>query len=190
MASAQNARELLPWLKNPQLPKNSLPDGLARQLNNSECDRLWIVRLRELEPGETPVVIAEGEPGTRPTVGGIFKWEGACDSKEDAVYLSLRNLLTTEQNVLCKSQSRLDNGGAPAANPKPLEIAVIHHPDIEEERLVCLVHALRNRWPYFADDVSLPLPFPFAIKAKEYAVSPQDSIDTSESNDEDSDYTG
>ncbi|HEY9691026.1 MAG TPA: DUF3962 domain-containing protein [Oculatellaceae cyanobacterium] len=187
MASAQNARELLPWLTNPQLPKNTLPDGLARQLNNSECDRLWVVRLRELERGETPVVIAEGEPGTRPTVGGIFKWEGVCDSKENAVYLSLRNLLITEKYPLAKRQSRLDNGGAPAANPKPLEIAVIYHPDIEEERLVSLVHTLRNRWSYFADDVSLPLPFPFAIKAKEYAVSPQDTIDALESEGEDFD---
>jgi hypothetical protein len=190
MASAQNARELLPWLTNPQLPKNSLPDGLARQLNKSECDRLWVVRIRELERGETPVVITEGDPGSRSSVGGIFQWQGVFESEEDLLYLSLRNLFRTEQHFLRKSQSRLDNSGAPAANPKPLEIAVIHHPDIEEERLVSLVHALRNRWPYFADDVSLPLPFPFAIKAKEYAVSPQDSIDTSESNEEDSDYIG
>ncbi|MBW4576969.1 MAG: DUF3962 domain-containing protein [Aphanothece sp. CMT-3BRIN-NPC111] len=187
MASAQNARELLPWLTNPQLPKNSLPEGLARQLNNSECDRLWVVRIRELDRGETPVVITEGDPGARSSIGGIFQWQGVFDSNEDTLYLSLRNLLKTEQNVLRKSQSRLDNGGAPAANPKPLEIAVIHHPDIEEERLVSLVHALRNRWPYFADDVSLPLPFTFAIKAKEYAVSPQDMIDASETDSEDSD---
>lgn len=32
-------------------------------------------------------------------------------------------------------------------------------------------------------NISLPLPFPFAIKAKEYAISTKDPVESSESDD-------
>ncbi|MEL7006863.1 MAG: RNaseH domain-containing protein, partial [Bacteroidota bacterium] len=140
-----------------------------------ECDRLWIVRIREHIRGETPTAIAKGKPGSRVSTGGIFKWNGACDSAEHTIFLSFRDLLNSEQRVLNADQSRLDKGNAPAANPKPLEIALIHNPGIEDEQLAILVHVLRSRWPYFSNDVALPFPFPFAIKAKEYAINARDN---------------
>ncbi|GAB1541590.1 hypothetical protein NUACC21_42610 [Scytonema sp. NUACC21] len=88
--------------------------------------------------------------------------------------------MNTEQNLLRKSQSRLDNGDRPAGNPKLLEIAIVHHPGIERDKLAGFVHSLRNRWPYFADDVSLPFPFPFASLAKEYAVSTKDAVESAD----------
>ncbi|WP_442949938.1 RNaseH domain-containing protein [Nostoc sp.] len=51
------------------------------------------------------------------------------------------------------------------------------------DKLPQFVHSLRSRWPYFANDVVLPLPFPFAIKAKEYAVSTKDPLESSETED-------
>lgn len=175
MASAQNGRELLLWLTNPRLPQKALPDTLKNQLSESECDRLWIVRIREHIRGEIPTAIAEGKPGSRVSSGGIFKWNGACDSAEHAIFLSFRDLLNSEQRVLRANQSRLDKGNVSAANPKPLEIALVHNPGIEDEQLAILVHVLRSRWPYFSNDVALPFPFPFAIKAKEYAINARDN---------------
>lgn len=47
------------------------------------------------------------------------------------------------------------------------------------------MHNLRAHWPYFADEVSLPLPFPFATLAKEYAVGAQDAVESEESEEPD-----
>ena len=174
MAAAQNGRELLPWLTNPRLPHNALPASLSNQFTKSEGDCLWVVRIREIINRETPTAIVKDKPGSRSSNGGIFKWEGACDAKNRNIFLSFRNSPNSEKYVLRKTQSRLDEGNAPAANSKPLEIAVVHNPGIEEEALATFVHALRNRWPYFASDVTLPFPFPFATKAKEYTVSPRE----------------
>jgi len=99
----------------------------------------------------------------------------------------MRKLLNTEQgtNTLQQKQSRLDNGSLQAGNPKPLEIAVIHHPGLERDKLACFVHNLRDRWPYFANEVSLPLPFPFATSAKQYAVSAKDRVESVDLEEED-----
>ena len=96
------------------------------------------------------------------------------------LYLSARKLLNTEQgtSTLQKNQSRLDDGNKQAGNPRLLEIAVVHHPEIDGEKLASFVHNLRDRWPYFADEVSLPFPFPFATLAKEYAVSARDTVES------------
>lgn len=64
--------------------------------------------------------------------------------------------------------------------PPLLEIAVVYHPEIESDQLADFVHNLRDRWPYFANQVSLPFPFPFATKAKEYAVGAKDLIEFEE----------
>ncbi|GAA6617964.1 pPIWI_RE module domain-containing protein [Scytonema sp. NUACC26] len=175
MAEAQNARKMLTWLHNPELPANGLPKGL--DLTESETNRLWMVRLRVANNDEVPVAIVKDSPSSRSSIGGIFRWQNVCDRAENAVYFSLRKLLKTEQKLLRRSQSRLDNGSRPAGNPKLLEIAIVHYPGIERDKLAGFVHSLRNRWPYFADDVSLPFPFPFATLAKEYAVSTKDEVE-------------
>ncbi|BAZ02831.1 hypothetical protein NIES37_68440 [Tolypothrix tenuis PCC 7101] len=179
MAEAQNARQMLTWLRNPELPANDLPDEFKRHMTESEINRLLVVRLRFGGGGEVPLGIVKGSPGSRISKGGVFCWQDVCDDKETALYLSLRELLNTEQgtNTLQQKQSRLDNGKLQAGNPKPLEIAIIHHPGIERDQLACFVHNLRGRWPYFAHDVSLPFPFPLATLAKEYAVSARDVVE-------------
>ena len=187
MAEAQNARKMLAWLQNPKLPANNLPDELKRHImTESEQNRLWVVRLRIAGEGEVPVCIVKDSPGSR--TSGLFCWDGVCDSPENVLYLSMRKGLTTEQGLLRVLQSRLDNGSKQPGNPKPLEIAVVHSPGIEANKLACFVHNLRDRWPYFADEVSLSFPFPFATLAKEYAVSAKDRVELEELEDlEDSD---
>ncbi|MEC4804085.1 MAG: DUF3962 domain-containing protein [Jaaginema sp. PMC 1079.18] len=185
MAEAHNARKLMPWLRNPDLPNNDLPSFFKQQLSTSEQNRLWIVRLRTATDNEVPVSIVNS-PGGRVTAGGVFLWQDVCDTETGELYLSNRGLLNTEQGtvILQKAQSRLDDGNKQAGNPSLLEIAIVHHPEIERVKLANFVHALRDRWPYFADEVSLPFPFPFAIKAKEYAVSARDSVEWGEESEE------
>lgn len=187
MAEAQNARQLIPWLQNPKLPNNDLPDTFKHQLSELEQNRLWLVRLRVATNDEVPAGIVES-PGGRVSRGGAFLWEDVHDGETADLYLSIRGPLNTEQGTvtLQKTQSRLDDGNKQAGNAPLLEIALIHHPEIEKVKLANFVHALRDRWPYFADEVSLPFPFPFAIKAKEYAVSARDSVEWGEELEEES----
>jgi hypothetical protein len=182
MAEAQNARKMLTWLQNPKLPDNALPNELKLP-TQSEQSRLLIVRLRVATNGEVPIGIVKGSPGSRISKGGVFQWQGVCNNEGTSLYLSIRKLLTTEQDILRQSQSRLDNGSRQAANPRLLEIAVVHSPEIAPDKLACFVHNLRNRWPYFADDVSLPFPFPFATLTYEYAVSAKDAVELNDSDD-------
>lgn len=187
MVEAQNARKMLTWLQNPKLPANDLPHELKQHiLTESELNRLWFVRLR-VPDGEVPVGIVKGSPGSR--TSGLFCWKDVCDDKKYMLYLSMRKPLTTEQgtNTLQQKQSRLDNGSRQAGNPKLLEIAAIYSPEIGSEKLAFFVHSLRDRWPYFADEISLPFPFPFATLAKEYAVSAKDLVDSSEDSEESED---
>ncbi|QSJ20870.1 DUF3893 domain-containing protein [Nostoc sp. UHCC 0702] len=109
------------------------------------------------------------------------------DDEERSLYLSVRKPLNTEQGtkILQQRQSRLDDGNRQAGKAKILEIALIHHPQITADKLAHFVHSLRSRWPYFANDVSLPLPFPFATKAREYTVSARDTVEPSEADDSD-----
>ncbi len=174
-AEAQNARKQLKWLQNPYLPLNDLPDSLKNNLSRSQIERLSVVRLRLEVKNEVPVAILEGKPGRR--ISGLFEWKGVCDEAKKYLYLSKRNPLTTEKFPLKENQSRLDSGSNSAVNPPNLEIAIVHSPNIENDRLAKLIHYLRDRWPYFPDYTSLPLPFPFAIAAKEYAVSIRDTKD-------------
>jgi hypothetical protein len=185
MVEAYNAREKLTWLQNPKLPANALPDELKRDITKFEQSRLLMVRLRVAKNGEVPVGIVKGSPGSRISKGGVFCWQDVCDDEKAVLYLSIRRLLNPEQgtNTLQKQQSRLDNGHLQAGNPRFLEIAVVHSPEIDLEKLAYFVHNLRNRWPYFADDVSLPFPFPFATLAREYAVSAKDEERFSDSPD-------
>ena len=185
MAEAQNARKMLTWLQNPKLPANDLPDELKRDMTESEISRLWLVRLRVADNGEVPVGIVKGSPGSR--TSGVFHWQNICDDGGTKVYLSIRRLLNTEQgtNTLQKKQSRLDNGLLQTGNPRLLELAIVHCPEIDCKKLACFVHNLRDRWPYFADEVSLPLPFPFATLAKEYAVGAKDAVESEESDEPD-----
>lgn len=179
MAEAHNARKLFSWLTNPKLPQHQLP--LEIKLTQAEARRLWMVRLRTIENDEVPITIVENHPGSR--TSGIFRWEDICDlpigaskaNPNNYLYLSLRAALTTEQNVLKKSQSRLDAPNQ-SSNPKPLEIALIHHPSIDGNKLATFIHSLRVRSPYYADFASLPFPFILAEGAKEYAVSAKDEI--------------
>ncbi|MBS0016476.1 MAG: DUF3893 domain-containing protein, partial [Arthrospira sp. SH-MAG29] len=182
MLEAQNSRGLIPWLKNPILPSNDLPQELKQQISEPERKRLWVVRLRVANDDEVPVAIVE-TPGGRTT--GLFNWQNLFDD-DKKLYLSIRKPLNTEQgkNTLQKPQSRLDDGNKQAGNPPLLEIAVVYHPDIESDNLANFVHNLRNRWPYFVNQVSLPFPFPLATKAKEYAVSAKDMIEFEEESDQ------
>ncbi len=173
MAEAQNARTMLTWLQNPKLPANTLPSEV-KLLTESEKNRLSIVRLRSTKNSEVPVSIVEGSVGSK--TSGLFHWQNICDLENTTLYLSIRKLLTTEQGLLRQQESRLDNGSRQAGNPKPLEIAVVYSPEIAPDKLACFIHALRDRWPYFSDQVSLPFPFPFATLASEYAVSARDEV--------------
>lgn len=177
MAEAQNARSMLPWLQNPNLPANDLPDGLKRIIESpSELDRLWIVRVRVKDNQEVPVGIVKDKPGSRRS--GTYRWQGVSDDPEKPLYLSVRQPLNTDKYPLLVKESRLDNSTGATGNPPFLEIAVVHHPGIERDNLAVFVHRLRKRWPYFANEVSLPFPFPLAIKAKKYAVSARDTVDS------------
>ena len=139
--------------------------------------------MRTATGGEVPFGIVKDSPGSR--TSGIFQWQDICQQTEDyrgefippSLYLSIRKPLTTEQGVLLKSQSRLDDGGKQAGNPSLLEIAIVHHPGINGIDLASLIHNLRDRWPYFPDYTSLPFPFPFATNAKEYAVGVKDRVE-------------
>ena len=183
MAEAQNARSMLPWLQNPNLPANDLPDGLKRIIDNpSEIDRLWIVRVRVKKNQEVPVGIVKDKPGSQ--TSGTYRWKGVSDDPETPLYFSARQPLNTDKYPLLVKESRLDNSTGATANAPLLEIAVVHHPGIERDNLAALVHWLRKRWPYFANEVSLPFPFLLAVKAKQYAVSAKDSVEFDGSDEE------
>ena len=173
MVAAQNARKLLPWLQNRKVPTDFPTD--MQNITKSERNRLWLVRVRDNTNGEVPVNIVKTEEvknfGGRAT--GVFRWENICDNKEQEIFLSNRERFNTERSS-SKFESRLENGSREAGSKPLLEIAILHNPGIEAEKLACFVHSLRKRWPYFPSSVSLPFPFPFAKKAKEYAVSAQD----------------
>ena len=182
MAEAQNTRRKLPWIKNSDLSANNFFGALKTYIKNPEDqDRLWFVRLRVADEVEVPSCTAKNSEGSR--ANGVFQWQGVCDEPGRSLYLSIGKLPNSAKFTLRKAESRLDSAKRPAGNARPLEIAVVHHPGIESDLLAHFVHSLRKRWPYFADAVSLPLPFPFATKAKEYAVSARDNVEAIESND-------
>lgn len=181
MVEAQNTRRKLSWIKNPELSKGNFLNALKTYIKTQQDqDRVWFVRLRVANEVEVPNCIAKSE-GSR--ANGVFQWQGVCDEPGRSLYLSISKLPNSAQFVLRKAESRLDSAKRPAGNTRPLELAVVHHPGIESDRLALFVHSVRERWPYFADAVSLPLPFPFATKAKEYAVSARDSTEALESSD-------
>nr|WP_265273723.1 RNaseH domain-containing protein [Nostoc sp. KVJ3] len=183
MAEAQNSRKMLNWLQNQNLLTNDPLETLKQHLSQEQINRLWVVRLRVADNGEVPVAIVKDSPGSR--TSGVYRWQGVCDDGERSLYLSVRKPLNTEQGtkILQQKQSRLDSGSRQAGKARILEIVLIHHPEIPGDKLARFVHSLRSRWPYFANDVVLPLPFPFAIKAKEYAVSTKDPVESSETDD-------
>lgn len=182
MAEAQNTRRKLPWIKNSDLSADNFFGALKTYIKNPEDqDRLWFVRLRVADEVEVPSCTAKNSEGSR--ANGVFQWQGVCDEPGRSLYLSIGKLPNSAKFTLRKAESRLDSAKRPAGNARPLEIAVVHHPGIESDLLAHFVHSLRKRWPYFADAVSLPLPFPFATKAKEYAVSARDNVEAIESND-------
>ena len=183
MVEAQNARKMLNWLQNQNLLTNDPLKVLKHYLSQEQINRLWVVRLRVADNGEVPVAIVKDSPGSR--TSGVYRWQGVCDDGERSLYLSVRKPLNTEKHILRTWQSRLDNGNRQPGKARILEIALIHHPQIKGDKLAHFVHSLRSRWPYFANDVILPLPFRFAIKAKEYAVSIRDTIESSEADDSD-----
>lgn len=182
MAEAHNTRSKLAWLHNSNLlnlPEDSLPDDLKLHIKKQEeRDRLWIVRLRTADDMEVPVCIAKNSEGSR--TSGVFEWQSVCDELKRSLYLSISKLPSSAKFVLRKSVSRLDSAKGPAGQVRPLEIALIHHPGITPEQLAQFIHSLRERWLYFADAVALPFPLPFAIKAKEYALSVRDNAETLE----------
>ncbi|MEO1378467.1 MAG: RNaseH domain-containing protein [Cyanobacteria bacterium J06635_10] len=124
----------------------NLPSELEREykFTSSEKQRLSIVRLRESNRNEVPVTIVKDSPGSKSS--GIFKWNDLCDDSQQNIYLSIRKALNTEQGVLKKAESRLDDGNKPAANRKPLEIVIVYNSGIEQDILVKFVHNLRDRY--------------------------------------------
>jgi RNaseH domain of pPIWI_RE len=183
MAEALNARKMLNWLQNKNLLTNDPLQALKQYLSQEQINRLWVVRLRIADTGEVPVAIVKDSPGSR--TSGVYRWRDVCDDGERSLYLSVRKALYTERGttILQKNQSRFDNGSRQPGRARILEIALIHHPEIKGDKLAHFVHSLRSRWPYFANDVALPLPFRFAIKAREYAVSAKDPVESSETDD-------
>lgn len=179
MAEAQNARTMLKWLQNPILPSGALPPALRRYfLRQADQKRLSIVRLRSYRNREVPMWVWKKKPGGR--TNGVFLWENACDNSNQVIYLSLRELLNTEQGVLKVTESRLNSGQKLAGNPNLLEIAIVHS-IFNHGVLAGFLHRLRKRWAYFSGNTSLPFPFPFAVKSTEYCVSARDSVEFLES---------
>lgn len=154
---------------------------MKTHIKQEDQDRLWFVRLRVADNVEVPSCIATNSEGSRGS--GVFQWQGVCDGPGRSLYLSVGKLPNSAKFALRRPDSRLDSAKRPAGNTRPLEIAVIHHPGIESDQLARFVHSLRERWPYFFDPVSLPLPFPLATKAKEYALSARDNVESLESGD-------
>ncbi|MBW4540514.1 MAG: RNAseH domain-containing protein [Myxacorys chilensis ATA2-1-KO14] len=187
MAEAQNARRkgLLSWLQNPNLQADRILSALHLK-DEDERNRLWIARLRlQGSSYETPVAIVKPGSTKRANLGSrargtIYRWQAVSEG-EPSVYFSIRKASTNEKFPLKISESRLNNGSRSAVNARLLEVAIVHHPSIQIDRLALLIHRLRNRFPYYADDSSLPFPFPFAAKAKEYAVSFRDSVELDDS---------
>ncbi len=175
MVAAQNARKLLPWLKNHNVPTDLSPH-MKLNMIKSERECLWLVRVRDKTNGEIPVNIVPSEKFKIRTgrATGVFCWNNICDKEKQEIFLSKREGLDTEKYALILPKLRLENGRDEAESAPILEIAILHNPKIEAKKLACFVHSLRKRWPYFSGDVSLPFPFPFAKKAKEYAMSAQD----------------
>ncbi|NET45170.1 RNaseH domain-containing protein [Okeania sp. SIO2B3] len=179
MLEAQNSRGMLKWLTNPNLPSGTLPQEIKRNLRRqADCQRLSIVRIRTSKNQEVPVWSVEDKPGSR--TSGVFRWDNVCDENNQSIYFSLRQLLNTEQGVLKIKESRLEAGKKTAGNPPLLEIAIVYSV-LEYDTLTTCLHRLRNRWAYFGGTTALPFPFIFAQKAKEYAVSVKDSIESIES---------
>lgn len=178
MAEAHNTRRKLPWLQNKalqDLPINTLPKDLATHIKPEQRNRLLLARLRTADEIEVPTWIAKNSNGSR--TSGVFAWENVCDEIKRSLYLSISKLPNSAKYVLRKSASRLDSAKNANGIARPLEIALIHHPQVEANDLACFIHELREQWLYFANAVSLPLPILFATKAKEYAVNVKDRSD-------------
>ncbi len=178
MTEAHNIRRKLPWLQNSallNLPVNTLPKELAIHIKQEERDRLLLVRLRTADEIEVPTWIAKNSNGSR--TSGVFAWQGICNETKRSLYLSLSKLPNSAKYILAKSASRLDSAKNANGVARALEIALIHHPQVEANNLAYFIHHLREQWLYFANAVSLPLPMLFAIKAKEYAVNVKDTRD-------------
>jgi hypothetical protein len=186
MAEAHNTRSKLVWLHNRNLldlAVGDLPDELKRHIQKQEeHDRLWIARLRTADKMEVPICIAKNSEGSR--TRGVFEWQDVCDQSKRQIYLSISRSPSSAQFVLKKSESRLDSAKSPAGQVRPLEIALIYHPGIPAEQLAQFIHSLREKWLYFAEPVALPFPFPFATKAKDYAVSVRDNAEALEADEE------
>jgi hypothetical protein len=114
-------------------------------------------------------------------INQVVKLADVCDSSQQNTYLSIRKAFNSEQKVLRNVQSRLDNGKKPVGNPQPLEIVIVYSLTIEQDTLAKFVHNLRDRYPYFSGFNTLPLPFPLAIKTKEYAIGIRDTVELEQS---------
>ena len=174
MMDGQNVRSTFKWLQNSNVRCGEFPNELRRHIQlQGRQKRLHLVRsLTKGNTLETPPWNPIGKnPGSRHY--GIYAWRSVCDNPEQEIYLGLRELLNTEQQVLKVNQSRLDSGKRPAGNPPLLEYDVIHS-SFDNITLIRFLEKLRNRWAYFAGTTSLPFPFPYAKHAKDYAISLRD----------------
>ena len=171
MAEAHNCRRKLKWLQNPELSSNNFLEAIKTFVKNPEDqNRLWFVRLRAADEIEVPTCIAKNSEGSR--ANGVFQWQGVCDEPERSLYFSIGKLPNSAKFTLRKPESRLDSAKRPAGNTIPLEIAVVHHPRIESNRLAHFVHSLRERWAYFSGSGGLillmlsPYRSPFHLQPK------------------------
>lgn len=174
MLDGQNARYTFKWLQNSNLKCGEFPDELRRHIQLKDRQkRLHLVRsLTKGNTLETPPWNPIGKnPGSRHY--GIYVWRSVCDDPEQEIYLGLRELLDTEQQVLKVNQSRLDSGKRPAGNPPLLEYDIVHS-SFDALTLIRFLERLRNRWAYFSGTTSLPFPFPYAKHARNYAISLRD----------------
>ncbi len=183
MVEAQNSRKVLPYINNKNLSKvNQLPKEIKLNStdieNQPETERIQIVRLRINKNGEVPHKLAvKDNQASESKTTGVFRWDNVCDSIKNNLFISLRQNLNTEQNLLRIGQSRLDDGTKATYKVVPLEISIIYNPKNNNEELAAFVHYLRSLWPYYSNETTLPFPFPFAQKAKEYAVTYTDDIE-------------
>lgn len=173
MGEAHNVRHKLPWLNNKAITEGRLQTEFLRLFSAEEQDRILMVRLRTAEDGEVPVIVPPNERGGNPT--GLFQWSHLISERPVPLYMSIGRTPPSFSFFLKMGRSRTAEGRQEHRRSRPLEVAVLHHPQSDHATVAHLVHQLRAAYPYYASDSRLPMPMPFLEKlVKEYAVSSAD----------------
>lgn len=173
MAEAHNVRRKLPWLNNKVITEGGLQSEFLRLFSPEEQDRVSVVRLRTAADEEVPVIVPPTRKGGSPQ--GLFRWDDLALERPIPLYMSIGRVPLTFSFPLKVGRSRSAEGKKEHRRSRPLEVAILHHPQSDSATVAHLVHQLRAVYPYYSSDSRLPLPVPFVeLLIKEYAVSSAD----------------